>query len=108
VAAIMRGAGITLCSARGARRPDLRQFLTFELDRLGDADVRGRWIPTRSIDQYGVTLCSWIGIPEGALSTVFPNFANFGPEKTWLWDRREKSAPFGRGSVLIAWAGANF
>jgi uncharacterized protein (DUF1501 family) len=57
------------------------QFPTFELAGPNDADVRGRWIPTTSIDQYGATLCSWFGIPSSALATVFPNFANFGSQK---------------------------
>jgi uncharacterized protein (DUF1501 family) len=57
------------------------QFPAFELSGPNDADVRGRWIPTTSIDQYGATLCSWFGIPDSALATVFPNFANFGSQK---------------------------
>jgi uncharacterized protein (DUF1501 family) len=56
-------------------------FPAFELGGPDDADVRGRWIPTTSIDQYGATLCSWFGIPDGALASVFPNFANFGSKK---------------------------
>jgi uncharacterized protein (DUF1501 family) len=57
------------------------KFPTFELGGPDDADVRGRWIPTTSIDQYGATLCSWFGIPDSALPTVFPNFSNFGSQK---------------------------
>jgi uncharacterized protein (DUF1501 family) len=57
------------------------KFPTFELGGPDDADVRGRWIPTTSIDQYGATLCSWFGIPDSALATVFPNFPNFGSQK---------------------------
>ncbi len=57
------------------------QFPTFELSGPNDADVRGRWIPTTSIDQYGATLCSWFGIPDMALAGVFPNLANFGSQK---------------------------
>ena len=53
------------------------QFPAFQLAGPNDADVRGRWIPTTSIDQYGATLCSWFGLPASALATVFPNLANF-------------------------------
>ena len=56
-------------------------FPTFELGGPNDTDTRGRWIPTTSIDQYGATLASWFGIPDSALPTVFPNFANFGSQK---------------------------
>lgn len=52
-------------------------FPTFALGGPDDTDTRGRWIPTLSIDQYGATLCSWFGIPASAMSTVFPNLANF-------------------------------
>ncbi|MGD1093152.1 MAG: DUF1501 domain-containing protein [Bryobacteraceae bacterium] len=55
-------------------------FPTFELGGPNDTDVRGRWIPTTSIDQYGATLSSWFGIPSSALPTVFPNLANFSAQ----------------------------
>jgi uncharacterized protein (DUF1501 family) len=57
------------------------KFPTFELGGPDDTDVRGRWIPTTSVDQYGATLCSWFGIPDSALASVFPNFANFNSQK---------------------------
>jgi uncharacterized protein (DUF1501 family) len=53
----------------------------FELGGPDDADTRRRWIPTTAVDQYGATLCSWFGIADAALSTVFPNFQNFGAQK---------------------------
>ena len=61
------------------------KFPTFELSGPDDADTRGRWIPTTSIDQYGATLCSWFGIPDSAVPTVFPNFANFGSQKIGIF-----------------------
>jgi uncharacterized protein (DUF1501 family) len=57
------------------------KFPTFQLSGPDDTDTRGRWIPTTAIDQYGATLSSWFGIPDSALATVFPNFANFGSQK---------------------------
>jgi uncharacterized protein (DUF1501 family) len=56
-------------------------FPTFQLGGPNDADTRGRWIPTTSIDQYGATLASWFGIPDASLPVVFPNFTNFGSQK---------------------------
>lgn len=56
-------------------------FPTFELGGPDDTDVRGRWIPTTSIDQYGATLCSWFGIPDSAMNSIFPNLANFSARK---------------------------
>jgi uncharacterized protein (DUF1501 family) len=46
-----------------------------------DADTRGRWIPSTSIDQYGATLSSWFGVPDSVLPTVFPNLPNFSSPK---------------------------
>ncbi len=56
-------------------------FPAFELGGPDDADVRGRWIPTTSIDQYGATLCSWFGVPDDVLPELFPNLSNFANRK---------------------------
>lgn len=42
-----------------------------------DASDYGAWIPTTSFDQYGATLARWFGVPDAALSAVFPNLAAF-------------------------------
>jgi hypothetical protein len=38
-----------------------------------DANNRGVWIPTTSIDQYGATLATWFGVDPTKLGAVFPN-----------------------------------
>jgi len=38
----------------------------------------GRLIPTTSVDQYAGTLARWLGLSDGQIRQVFPNFANFG------------------------------
>ena len=37
----------------------------------------GCWIPTTSVDQYGATLASWMGVSDAALLNIFPNLGNF-------------------------------
>jgi len=44
-----------------------------------DANNRGVWIPTTSIDQYGATLAKWFGVDAAKLNSVFPNLVNFDP-----------------------------
>ena len=53
-------------------------FPTLALQGPDDANNRGVWIPTTSIDQYGATLATWFGVNDPAkLASVFPNLANF-------------------------------
>jgi uncharacterized protein (DUF1501 family) len=52
-------------------------FPTQVLSGPDDANNRGVWIPTTSIDQYGATLASWFGVDPAKLSAVFPNLTNF-------------------------------
>jgi len=52
-------------------------FPDFTLGGANDADNRGVWIPTTSLDQYGATLASWFGVQQSYLNSIFPNIGNF-------------------------------
>lgn len=39
--------------------------------------TRGRLIPKVSIEQYGATMGGWLGVSDNAVSSTFPNLANF-------------------------------
>jgi uncharacterized protein (DUF1501 family) len=56
-------------------------FPRHELRGPDDANDRGYWIPTTSIEQYGATLGSWFGVADSDLRQIFPNLANFTPQK---------------------------
>jgi len=47
------------------------------LGGANDSGNRGAMIPTTSLDQYGATLAKWFGVPDAALTSVFPNLGNF-------------------------------
>jgi len=52
----------------------------FPVPQLGgpsDADTRGRWIPTASVEQYAATLASWYGVSGADIPLVFPNIGRF-------------------------------
>jgi len=52
-------------------------FPTLQLSGPDDANNRGVWIPTTSLDQYGGSLATWFGVDSSKLGSVFPNLANF-------------------------------
>ena len=51
------------------------QFPNLALGGDSDAESRGNWIPTTSLDQYGATLAQWFGVSN--VQSVFPNLGNF-------------------------------
>jgi uncharacterized protein (DUF1501 family) len=42
-----------------------------------DANNRGVFIPTISVDQYNATLAAWFGVAAADIGDVFPNLGNF-------------------------------
>jgi uncharacterized protein (DUF1501 family) len=56
-------------------------FPTHLLRGPDDAGDRGNWIPTTSLDQYAATLGGWFGVPDADLLRIFPNLANFSPQR---------------------------
>jgi len=45
---------------------------------------RGRMIPTTSIQQYGATMATWLGVPAGDMPTIFPGLGNFATPRLGL------------------------
>ncbi|HVY69836.1 MAG TPA: DUF1501 domain-containing protein, partial [Verrucomicrobiae bacterium] len=53
------------------------KFPTLALGGPDDCGSRGTLLPSTSLDQYGATLASWLGVPAGQMTSVFPNIQNF-------------------------------
>jgi hypothetical protein len=34
-------------------------------------------VPKLSVEQMNATLCSWFGVPDNDMETLFPNLSNF-------------------------------
>ncbi|MET0626546.1 MAG: DUF1501 domain-containing protein [Pyrinomonadaceae bacterium] len=52
-------------------------FPTLALAGPDDADTRGRWIPTTSVEQYAATLAGWYGLSQSDFPAVFPLLNRF-------------------------------
>jgi uncharacterized protein (DUF1501 family) len=53
------------------------RFPTLALSGPDDADSRGRWIPSTSVEQYAATLGTWYGLSSSDLPAVFPLIGRF-------------------------------
>lgn len=53
------------------------RFPTLALSGPDDADSRGRWIPSTSVEQYAATLGTWYGLLSSDLPLVFPLISRF-------------------------------
>lgn len=53
------------------------RYPTLALSGPDDADSRGRFIPTTSVEQYAATLATWYGLSPNDLSLVFPLIGRF-------------------------------
>ncbi len=56
---------------------ELPSFITGADDDAGD---KGRVIPSLSINQFGASMASWMGLTDSDLVNVFPDLANFGSD----------------------------
>ncbi len=56
------------------------RFPDLSLGGPDDSGSRGALIPSTSVDQFGATLASWLGVPTAQLSAVFPNIGNFATQ----------------------------
>ncbi len=52
-------------------------YPTLALGGPDDADTRGRWIPTTSVEQYAATLAAWYGLNASDFPAVFPLLDRF-------------------------------
>ena len=52
-------------------------YPTLALGGPDDADSRGRWIPTTSVEQYAATLAAWYGLSPSDFPAVFPLIDRF-------------------------------
>ena len=55
-------------------------FPDLSLGGPDDSGSRGALIPSTSLEQFGATLATWLGVPANQLSAVFPNMGGFATQ----------------------------
>ena len=55
---------------------DLPNFTMGGADDIKDSG-KGRFVPKLSVDQMNASLCSWFGVPDSDMETLFPNLSKF-------------------------------
>lgn len=74
---IIVGGSVKGADFYGVNGPGGTVFPVPQLGGPSDADSRGRWIPTASVEQYAATLASWYGVTAADIPLVFPNIGRF-------------------------------
>lgn len=54
---------------------------SYILGGADDASVKGRLIPTTSVDQYAATIAEWMGVNHSDINAMLPNLANFDRQR---------------------------
>ena len=74
---LVMGQGVRGGDFYGVSGPDGTVFPVLQLGGPSDADNRGRFIPTASVEQYGATLATWFGADLADLPYIFPGISAF-------------------------------
>ena len=48
---------------------------------VAPTDWRRSTATTTSLDQYAATMGGWFGVSDGGPANIFPNLANFAPQR---------------------------
>jgi uncharacterized protein (DUF1501 family) len=60
------------------------QFPSLALSGADDANARGTFVPTTSVEQYAATMALWFGVPQASIPGMFPFVSNFATSNLGL------------------------